>query len=585
MKYSLVIILLFSLTEAKPQDSLNVSLLTDEILLADSSSLLPVLQNRIDNILSPALYVQNKGAMQLSLDPQLEFNNWYNPGLPFDYQVPKQWIDSTVTEANYSYGLNDSHLFGASYRDKIGKNYVSLNYIRNTSTGLLSNTDFKESSFQIEVAKDDGAWRYEFGFRNLKTTVSENGGIDSLFLTEAEEVNSFTIPAHLNTASNELRSQQAYFDNTYYFIRNESLAIDSLDTIAISPKYSHGLICNIGIDKSQFTYEMGQADIDSVFYEKVLSDSLETRDSIGYIGVNYSLGYVVLDTLDRERIKVYYNNTSYDWTALDEASLNLKLHSYLYGHTTMQGRYFVSGYRKSYRELILSHHLKYKRNLIFNVNISNTKGQPMYELLRYQGNHYEWNNSFKDQEVTKAKFRMFQNKLKIGADFEFQRLNNHVFLNFSSVPEQMLMSFDYFKVSLYHLYQSKFLRLYTKGTYQKGTSDVIRFPKFSLSSTLVYAFKLGKLKASLGTQASYFTSFKGMAYNPNLRQLVLQDRKLVGGFPLIDAFAALKVGGADVFVKWENILFGTYSREFYLYPDYIAAPRMIRVGLNWKFLN
>ena len=89
----------------------------------------------------------------------------------------------------------------------------------------------------------------------------------------------------------------------------------------------------------------------------------------------------------------------------------------------------------------------------------------------------------------------------------------------------------------------------------------------------------------MGTQASYFTSFKGMAYNPNLRQLVLQDRKLVGGFPLIDAFAALKVGGADVFVKWENILFGTYSREFYLYPDYIAAPRMIRVGLNWKFLN
>lgn len=586
-KIYFLLLFVFIASIVRGQDSLSIKLFIGDKIENDSTSIVAVFSNDYTSILNPNYFAQTKGSLRLSFVPDLHSKGWFSSSLVgkyFDNNIVLPRTDSAVTNANYDYGLTDSHIFNVDFSNKIGDSYINFLLNRESSAGVLNNSKYKSISILFDGLKNTGKWQYNYGYYKNSYSIGENGGIfNDSFLLNAESVDEFSIPTKLNTAMNEVELEGAYFENFYYFTEQD-FKVDSLSNNQRSKGYSHGLGLKVSITKNQFNYSMQQSDIDSLFYSDVYYNLTSTNDSIGYLKTSYDLAYRLLDSSNREVLDVRVINDLYDWDILNGSIISLNAYNYRFGKLGLNSIYTYMGlWRGAYKfEINESFVID---NLMIDALVSYEKSLPSYFYLRYIGNHFQWNNDFDEIESLKAEIEGFHKKLNIGIKGTFHRSSNYVYMNSFSLPQQLNNSFNYYSFSLNHILQSKFIKLYTSGIFQGSSSEVIRFPELSFSSTFSYCFRLGELKLMTGFQASYFTSFLGMAYNPNLRELYLQDTEEVGGFPLLDAFASVKVGGVDIFVKWENVLFNTYSREFYLYPGYLAVPRMIRVGLNWKFIN
>lgn len=586
-KINFLLFFIFIISIARGQDSLSINRFILTTIENDSTSIGAFFGNDYRSILNPNYFAQTKGGLKLNLEPNPSSEGWFSSSLIgnyFDNNIVLERADSAITIANYDFGINDSHIFNVDFSNKIGESYINFLLNRQSSAGVLNNSNYKSVSVLFDVLNNTGRWQNNYGYYKNSYTINENGGMhnDSILLL-VESVDEFSIPTKLNTAKNEVKLEGAYFENFYYFIGQNNNE-DSLTDVVRSNKFSHGLGIKVSMNKNQFIYSMQQSDLDSLFYSNVYNDLTATNDSIGYLKTSFELAYRILDSSNRDVLDLRVINDQYDWDILNGSRIVLDASNYKFGKLGFNSTYTYSGLWRGAYKFEINEYFALK-NVIVNGLVSLEKTLPAYFYLRYIGNHYQWNNDFKETESLKAEIEGYHKKLNLGIKGSFLRSSNYVYMNSLSMPEQLNSSFNYFNFSMSHILQSKFIKLYTKGVFQGSNSDVIRFPKLSFSSTFSYCFRLGELKLMTGFQASYFTNFFGMNYNPNLRQLHLQDTEEVGGFPLIDAFAAVKVGGADIFVRWENMLFNTYSREFYLYPGYLAVPRMLRVGLNWKFSN
>jgi len=570
---------------AKGSDTLNVHHYVNEGFLKDSSGLLTVLKQNPKAVFTPALYSQNINGLKLSLIPQFSLCNWYDDVVI--NKVGKDQVvlsDSSVANVNYLYGMNASHEFLGRYSDKVGSTYMNLIFERTASESRFSNSDVKNTGFILDFLKNEGKHRFHYGFSKNLFSIGDNGGVsDSSVYIDALELTTFTVPVNLYSAHNSIAMTEAFVGNQILLNYKSSTDSTAIDTVL--PKYLHALGYEIGFRKDQYVFSMDKQDIDSVFFDSTLVNLNETWDSLGFSKIEYQTYYQLLDSSNRNLLKLAFNASNYDWSVLNESYTSFEFNNFRVGTLSLKGRYNLEGIWKNGYSMSISHDAKLFVSWLSSVEYKLDYNLPGYFYMNYQGNHFNWSNSFNKVRNQSIDYSLFHQLSFTGIEAKVQVLDDWIYLDTLSIPVQMNEQIQYFNFGVFNTFKSKYFNIYTKVSYQKATSEVLRFPTYNLRNVFTYKFKLGRLKLTAGYMFTYFTSFKGLDYNPNLRKTYLQEDKEIGGIPLLDVFATVKIGEVDVFVKGENVLFESVSRAYYLYPNRPVLPRYFRVGFSWNFKN
>lgn len=511
--------------------------------------------------------------------------------------VPLNWMDSKVinqytledsllfteigvSNFNYNYGFQADNNFEAVYSDKLVDQSIFAQYLSNRNFGDLNHSKYKVENFRFATSDNEGKFRNHFHYISNKSNLTENGGLWKLEnLNATDGANDIALFTNLNTAENLINELESSGGLGYYLIFNR----DTLDSDSTDTRHNHvGFNINGEYQRVGYLYTESEGDIDSLFYNRTLFDTTATRDSLGY-------SFAVINPT----IEMQLNNSQY----------MLGYREVVYTNALLNSREIEAGFSTRLEKLEMKSNCTYVMDGIWRGGIDGEfdfrrdsvlggklTGQvkfrniyPEYPLLRYVGNHFNWNNTFNREFVLSVAMGL---GLRDGwrYDASINVLQDYVYFDSSSLPKQAEESIYVLNTTVQRSIKKDHFVSFNKLGLQYSSSDVIRMPAVHATSTNAFLFDIIGMPTSVGFQAFYMTQHKGMAYNPNLRQFYIQDEQMVGGFPMLDVFLGLKAGGADLFVKVENILYQMLPKsDFLVYKDMITSPTFIRLGLNWHF--
>jgi len=130
------------------------------------------------------------------------------------------------------------------------------------------------------------------------------------------------------------------------------------------------------------------------------------------------------------------------------------------------------------------------------------------------------------------------------------------------------------------------LRLKTIYTLNRG-ENLIRVPELFATGTAIYEKKAfnNALHYQMGLDVHFRSLYYADNFNPALGQFFLQDKELVGGFPIADFFFNFKIKRFMAFFKLNNLAQDAFSAGYFVTPFYMGQPRSLEIGINWMFFD
>jgi len=120
--------------------------------------------------------------------------------------------------------------------------------------------------------------------------------------------------------------------------------------------------------------------------------------------------------------------------------------------------------------------------------------------------------------------------------------------------------------------------------WQFGQSGPLRAPVCMVHDVLSIEkrFRSG-FSAALGVELRFQSRYKAPGYRPEVGQFVVQDTLDAGGYPLADAFLALKVRNARLYLRMDHLNSGWGAPGGFQVPLYPIYARALRFGIRWDF--
>lgn len=546
----------------------------------DTSLVNSIFYNPQEDAFSPVLFGVNSGADQYSLSYVGNDYSWTSRLLSMDYNQLNFRNDTTpFFEGRYDYGSDYAHWFGADFSRNIGESKIILNFNRNYTEDIYSNTEVERSNFvvgsKIKLAK-----RYvvDVGYFRNGVNKSESGGVKNIVAyTEADELNIFTVDPNLTSAKNEV------FNNG--FILNQQIfLIGGKDSIG-NNKAELTLGINSKVEEHRFTFSMSEADIDSGYFTYSYLDTTSTFDSIGFQKVIINPELTWKNKFRTKGVKIGYSKEMYDNTLLDRSNIQMKSFLHFKKNTfRLAGEYSLQSYWKDNYSFGFNFQRDSIQSSKLNVEFKTSSIIPEYLFHVFNGNHFQWNNVIKPVNTQSLDLKWLNSKYKLIVNGKISQVSNYLYFDSLSSVKQEGNSVIVFKANLTHNYRYKWLQFTSSFTGQYSNTDAIRIPSFYSRNTLSLNMKARNVPLSLGTVFTYVSEFKGIKYNPAIRHYILGSQS-IGNLPILDLFFVARVGTADLYLRYENLLFNTLGRDMFVGDNSPLAKPFLRFGLKWKLLN
>jgi outer membrane cobalamin receptor len=123
---------------------------------------------------------------------------------------------------------------------------------------------------------------------------------------------------------------------------------------------------------------------------------------------------------------------------------------------------------------------------------------------------------------------------------------------------------------------------FTEVTDERGSNPSL-VPRWNNAGGLYFWDKLfgGHLDLKIGFKGRYFSSHRGVEYNPQARQFVPSTFTRVGAASVLDGVLIARIGDAHIHFIWENL----FDEEYVITSFYPMPDRGIRFGVRWNFLD
>ena len=213
---------------------------------------------------------------------------------------------------------------------------------------------------------------------------------------------------------------------------------------------------------------------------------------------------------------------------------------------------------------------------------------PSWLLKQYISNHFIWQNNF-------GKIRKFAvggqlvipwTNTTISANFESAQ--NLIYFNAQSLPVQNGGTVGVFAARLHQELHFGIWNWNNTVTYQASTNqDVLPLPALAIYSNMYISFRAFRvLTLQIGVDCDYFTSYRGMMYQPATASFHVQEKDnaiRVGNYPLMNAYITAKLYKVRFFILWSHVNQGLFSKNYFSMPHYPIDPRRLQFGLSVDF--
>ncbi|MCB0402035.1 MAG: hypothetical protein KDD41_08125 [Flavobacteriales bacterium] len=351
------------------------------------------------------------------------------------------------------------------------------------------------------------------------------------------------------------------------------LALDSLVTVEDSTRFNY------------LSFVESQPSIDSMFSGTLSNTAtlgFKSRENrLEFLFVNEQQQYVQgmqLDTIWRGIDTTYSNNF---------VGSNLEFKK---KHMQVQALFQIgiTGYRQGdiKGELHAASHWK---SMFLKLKGGYYLTEPDLNFVRYQSNHFEWNNpDLKKQAVTALSVDAVQTKWQLEFHGDVKMVGQALYFDSLSQAAQHHQALTLTTLTLAKNYELWKFHFRTAGSFQI-TSDEILAPLPQLIGRQVIYFE-GRifkkaLKIQLGAGATFTSDYYGYAYSPALSEFYVQGNQRLGNYPSIDLFLNTHLKRAQIFLKWEHFNSGNSNYKSYLVPGYPNLSRSMKFGISWNLFD
>jgi hypothetical protein len=213
---------------------------------------------------------------------------------------------------------------------------------------------------------------------------------------------------------------------------------------------------------------------------------------------------------------------------------------------------------------------------------------PAFYMRHHHSRYFWWDNSFKNTQRVYAggEIDIQQTQTKMSAGVE--SIQNFIYFGKTGTPEQYGSNIQVISARIKQDFRYKAFGWENEVAYQLSSEkSVLPLPQISAYTNIYIDFTYAKvLNIQLGADAHYYTSYYAPYYEPATQQFQTQDEKKIGNYPIINAYANIKLKQARFFVSAYNL-----GSLFILPPDYFSLyhyplnPMKIKLGISVYFNN
>jgi hypothetical protein len=223
-------------------------------------------------------------------------------------------------------------------------------------------------------------------------------------------------------------------------------------------------------------------------------------------------------------------------------------------------------------------------HLLGNLSIENRT--PDRHTQYYFGNHRRWDNHFGKMTETKVGATLSIPKWKLDAFFGYSMLTNHIYFDTLGLPKQSDEILNVMSAAVTKNFRLWRLHLDHRVLLQfSSNQNQIPLPLFSANFRYYFEFVLVKnvLTSQLGADATFHTDYYAPAYDPDTGRFRIQNERMIGNYPYIDAFINLTWKRATIFVKYINAAMPWPNADYFSALHYIRPQKALKLGMTWPF--
>ncbi|MEZ0486532.1 putative porin [Fibrella aquatica] len=441
----------------------------------------------------------------------------------------------------------------------------------------------------------------------------------------------YTLLAHVNHMNHSLPEQGG---NVFSLVNGDTLAIDYEGQARLASTLGWERRTNVHVyhqyvpaDGIQFFHKLDyQTNINnfedeallanqqfSNFYPRILNDSSRTQQDVYWRSIDNTFGVKGIYNRGKSaynyrlfyRQRIFSQQTDFNLTSTTAISGEGQRNLNQYNSSGFEnyvggwlGYYFPDSLSRLTGEaeyLVGTGAFRLNAQLesrLFTAGFTTMLAQPTLISQRFNSNHYQWNNlnqfGLRGTQHAYGTLNVKYKDWTVSPGADLWLLNNYVYFNQQAEPAQLSTAFTMFRVGLNATYTRARFRASTQLYYTplNAGDDVLRIPTFFANGRIQYDFIYAKvLHIQTGLELHYKSAFYGDAYSPVSQQYYLQDRQLVEGALLADAFANMRVNRVRFFLKFSHVNQGLFQPGYFVSPGFLQLQRGFGFGVDWLLFD
>ncbi len=542
-----------------------------------------------------------------------------------------------MTLLSYNFGGNrDNHtdrlkgVFAGNVNKKIGIG-ANIDYLY--TKGAYNSQAAKNLIYGFQGYYTGNHYEMQAFLNHYNSQNQENGGItDDLYIEDpavlqggVDKIEPKSIPTRLNGAQNRLVGAEFYMSHAYKigFWRDDTQEGDTIERLTLVPVTK--FIYSFDYKYNHHTFKNTRADEASSFWANTYFNPDYTLDDTHYWSFANTLGISMIEgfqkwakfglsayaTYEFDRFKQSYllpkpSEEPKELTPLPEG--------FTFDHEKKRNRLWIGGRLEKMKGSLLRYAANAKFGLMGDaagdldidgyietrfrlgkdtVRISADgffrNQTPSYLLRHYISNHFVWNNDFGKTRSFRVGGHLHIPWTKTDLRAGVENIQNCVYFNSSSMPQQHGGSIQIFSASIEQKLRFGIWNWNNTVTYQASSNqDIMPLPALSVYSNMFLGFTAFRvLHMQLGVDCDYYTKYRGYDYQPATMSFHVQGENpiWVGNFAVANAYVTAKLYKVRFFVLWSHVNQGLFGRNYFSLPHYPIDPRQLRFGLSIDFAN
>lgn len=506
-----------------------------------------------------------------------------------------------------------------------------VNYIH--SRGAYENQAVKNFNWGLSFYYTGDHYEAVAFYNNYYSVLKENGGItDDLYITDPAQVqagvtsvNSKSIPTRLNSAQSRMSGDEFYMNHAYKMGYWKTVQVnDTLSREEFVPLAK--IIYSFDLQHNSHRFGNNNTAEGNEFWENRYLSLNNTRDKTSINMMTNSVGIELIEGF-RKWVKFglsaylsyqiqKYKQTTFYYPVDPEIEANLMPlpEGVFVPETATKNFLWIGGRLQKDKGEILKYSADVKFGLVGDVagdidlngyvstaipikgktikisaegHFSNL-AQP-YLLQEYISNHFAWSNNFGKTRKYKIAGNLEIPWSRTNFSVGLENIQNYVYFNSFSMPQQYGGNVQVFSASLTQPLKLGILHWDNTLYYQTtSNSSILPLPQFTIYSNLYLKFIAFKvLKVQVGVDCDYYTSYKGLDYQPATMSFHVQgdDAIKVGNYPLMNVYVNARLYKTRFYIQYSHLNQGWFSSNYFLMPHYPMNPRRLEMGLAIDFTN